>query len=207
MQFIQESLKFIQDNLSSFSLCISLFALVATWGNFWNSRRVFLASNYPKIRAELYLSDPQTLPVYDIRNESDKITANELQIKVSIKSWLEFNVLKGGWFIYTNEKLARLRPLESFVPSGLTSNEFCEWLKDRGYEPAPITPLESLEQQKIYSCISEENSYSVRLSVTYTSNIYGANKVCKIYKKYRLVSCPNSQAAEPRDQFYWKLRY
>jgi hypothetical protein len=91
--------KFIQENLAVFSFCISLLALVATWGNFWNSRRVFISSNYPKIKAKLYLSNRYTLAVYDVCNESDKITANdlrmELALEVGTRRWLESGVLKG----------------------------------------------------------------------------------------------------------------
>lgn len=202
MQSIQGNLKFIQENVAVFSICISLLALVATWGNFWNSRRVFLASNYPKIRAKLYLFNRYTLPVYDIYNESDKITANDIQIEVRIRNWFEFSVFKSRWFIYTHENLARLKPLESFVPSDLSSNEFCQWLKDRGYEAAP--PI-LIEAQTIHSRISVEKSYSIRLTVSYTSNIFGANKICKISNKYKLISCCNAQAVDPRDKFYWKL--
>lgn len=202
MQLIQENLRFIQENLAVFSFCISLFALVATWGNFWNSRRVFLASNYPKIKAKLYLLNIYTLPIYDVCNESDKITANDLTIEVSIRNWLEFSIFKGRWFTYTIEKLARLKPLESFVPSDMSSDDLIRWLKERGYEPAlPV----SVEEQKIRSCISEKKSYRVRLDVYYTSNVFGADKICKISKKYKLMSCSNSLAVDPRDEFYWKL--
>jgi hypothetical protein len=202
MQPIQVNLKFIQENLAVFSFCISLLALVATWGNFWNSRRVFLASNYPKIKAKLYLLNRSTLPVYDVRNESDKITANDLRIEVGIRTWLEFSVFRGRWFTYTVEKFTRLKPLESFVPSGMSSDDLIQWLKERGYEPAP--PV-SVEDQKIHSCISIKKSYRVRLDVYYTSNVFGANKICRISKKYKLISCFNSEAIDPRDKFYWKL--
>jgi len=202
MQPIQVNLKLIQENLAVFSFCISLLALVATWGNFWNSRRVFLASNYPKIKAKLYLPNRYTLPVYDVRNESDKITANDLRIEVGIRRWLEFSVFRGRWFTYTVEKLTRLKPLESFVPSGMSSDDLIQWLKERDYEPAP--PV-SIEDQKIHSCISIEKSYRVRLDVYYTSNVFGANKICRISKKYKLTSYSNSKAIDPRDEFYWKL--
>ncbi len=192
----------IQENLSIFSCCISLFALVATWGNFYNSRRTFLASNYPKIKAKLYLLNRDNLPVYDIRNESDKIIANDLRIEVSIRNCLEYSAFKDKWFTYTLEKLARLKPLESFVPSGMSSNDFIKWLKERGYEPA--SP-KSIEDQKILSYISIEKSYRVRLEVYYTSHVFGANKICRISKKYKLISRCNSQAIDTRDKFYWEL--
>lgn len=205
MQSIQVNLKFMQENLAMFSFCISLLALVATWGNFWNSRRVFLASNYPKIKAKLYLPNRQTLPVYDVCNESDKITANDLRIEVSIRSWLDFSLFKGRWFTYTLEKITRLKPLESFVPSGMSSDDLIQWLKERGYEPKPLSAEKSVKDQKVHSCISIKKSYRVRLDVYYTSNIFGANKICRISKKYKLISCFNSQAIDPRDEFYWKL--
>lgn len=66
------------------SLCISLLAVVATWGNFWNSRRTFAFANYPKLRAELKLFDNQHLPIYSLFNESDKISANDICITISI---------------------------------------------------------------------------------------------------------------------------
>jgi hypothetical protein len=201
VQPIQINLKFIQENLAILSFCISLLALVATWANFWNSRRVFLSSNYPKIKVKL-LPNRHYLPIYDVCNESDKITANDLQIEVSIISWLEFSVFRGRWFTYTLEKLARLKPLESFVPSGVSSDDLIQWLNERGYEHAP--PM-SVKEQKIHSCISVKKSYRVRLDVYYTSNIFGANKVCRISKKYKLISCSDPQAIDPRDEFYWKL--
>ena len=182
---------------------MSLLALVATWANFCNSRKAFLASNYPKIRAKLYLLNRSTLPVFDIYNESDKITANDIHIEISIRNWFEFNVFKGKWFTYTYEKLGRLKPLESFIPSDLSSNELSVWLKDRGYEPAPPVPV---NKQKILSCISDNKSYSIRLTVSYISNVFGADRVCKITKVCQLISCSNSEAIDPRDKFYWKLR-
>ncbi|MBE9206808.1 hypothetical protein IQ244_09825 [Nostoc sp. LEGE 06077] len=202
MQPIQINLKFIQENLSAFSFCISLLALIATWGNFWNSRRVFLASNYPKIKANLYLPNRYTLPVYNVRNESDKITANDLRIEVGIRRCLEFTVFRGMWFTYTVEKLTRLKPLESFVPSGMSSGDLIQWLTERGHEPAP--PV-SVEDQKIHSRISIKKSYKVRLDVYYTSHVFGANKICMISKKYKLISCSNSEAIDSRDEFFWKL--
>jgi hypothetical protein len=162
VQPIQVDLEFIQKNIGIFSFCISLLALVATWGNFWNSRRVFLASNYPKVKAKLYLPNRDTLLTYLVSNESDKITANDLRIEVSIRSWLEFSVFKGRWFTYTLVKLTRLKPLESFVPSGMSNDDLVQWLKERGYEPEP--PV-SFEDQKIHSCISTRKSYRVRLNV------------------------------------------
>jgi hypothetical protein len=202
VQLIQVNLRFIQENLAVFSFCISLLALVATWGNFWNSRRVFLASNYPKITGKLYLPNRDMLPVYKVCNESDKITANDLRIEVSIVNLLEFSVFKCKWFTYTLAKLARLKPLENFVPSDLSSDDLIQWLKERGYEPVP--PV-SVEKQKICSCISEKKSYRVRLDVYYTSNVFGADKICKISKKYKLMSHSDSKAVDPRDEFYWKL--
>lgn len=185
----------MQENLAVFSFCISLLAL-------WNSRRTFLASNYPKIKAKL-LPNRHYLPSrYDICNESDKITANDLRVEVRIISWLEFSVFKGRWFTYTSAKLSRLKPLESFVPSGMPSNDLIQWFNERGYEAAP--PM-SVEDQKIASYISVKKSYRVRLDVRYTSNVFGANKVCRISRKYKLVSCLDPQAIDLRDEFYWKL--
>jgi hypothetical protein len=63
------------------------------------------------------------LPVHKIYNESDKITANDVKIKISIMNWSEFKVFKVKWFTYTSVKLARLKPLESFVPAGLSSDD------------------------------------------------------------------------------------
>jgi hypothetical protein len=184
------------------AVCIPLLALVATWGNFWNSRlnsrRVFLASNYPKIKAKL-LPNRHYLPVYDVCNESDKITVNDLRVEISIINWLEFSVFKGRWFTYTSAKLARLKPLESFVPQHMSNDELIQWLNERGYEAAP--PM-SVEDQKIESCISVKKSYRIWLDVYYTSNVFGANKVCRISKKYKLISCSDPQAIDSRDEFY-----
>jgi hypothetical protein len=202
VQSIQVNLKFIQENLAILSLCISIFALVATWANFWNSRKTFLASNYPKVKAVIYLNSRDSLPVYHISNESDKVTASDIRIEVSIRSLAEFDVFKGKWFIFTEEKLSRLKPLEGFVPSGMTSDDLIQWLKERGHQQTiPV----SVSDQRILSRISVKKSYKVRLNVYYTSNVFGANKICKISEKYRLRSCSNTEATDPRDKFYWKL--
>jgi hypothetical protein len=205
VQYIEVVLKFTKENLAIFSFCISLLALIATSINSWNSRRVFLASNYPKITARLYLMDRCTLPIYDIFNESDKIIANDLQIEVSIRSMLDFSVFKGRWFTYTSEKVARLKPLESFLPSGVSGNDLIEWLKNRGYDQKPLSAEKSLKDQKIYSCISPAKSYKIRLNICYTSNVFGANKICRISRKYRLLSCSNLQTTDSNDKSYWKL--
>jgi hypothetical protein len=189
---------FAKENLAIFSFCISLFTLIA-------SRRVFLASNYPKITAKLYLMDRCALPIYNIFNESDKIMVNDLRIEVGIRSLLEFNVFRGRWFIYTSEKVARIKPLESFLPSGIYGNDLIEWLKKRGYDQKPLSAEKSLNDQKMYACISPAKSYKVRLNVYYTSNVFEAKRICKISKKYTLISCPNLQEADPKDEFYWKL--
>jgi hypothetical protein len=84
----------------------------------------------------------------------------------------------------------------------MSSDDLIQWLKERGYEPEP--PV-SIEDQKIHSCISIKKSYRVRLEVYYTSNVFGASKICRISKKYKLISCFNSEAIDLRDEFYWKL--
>ena len=203
VQSIQENLLTIKDNLSIISIVISLFALLATWGNFLNSKRAFGAANYPKIRAELKLLSRDTLPVYNIYNESDKLIANDIRIKISVVNWTDFRVFKGRWFTYTHERLARLKPLETFVPSGLSGDELTKWLNDRGLESSP--PV-SLKDQEVLSEISLQKSYSVRLSISYTSNMFGASEVCRIVEKCRLTSCFNAEAVDSRDQFYWRLR-
>jgi hypothetical protein len=203
VQTIQENLQFIKENLSIASIIISLLALLATWGNFLNSKKAFLANNYPKIKADLHFLGLDHLPVYKIYNESDKIAANDIEIKISIIKWSEFKVFKGKWFTYTSVKLARLKPLESFVPTGLSSDDLIKWLKDRGHEYEP--PL-SIEDQKILSHISQDKSYKIRLDVNFTSNIFGANKICNISKKCKLVSCSRENAADPKDAFYWRLK-
>ncbi|MBN3896111.1 MAG: hypothetical protein HWQ41_12850 [Nostoc sp. NOS(2021)] len=195
-------MQYIQDNLAGFSFFISLLALVATWFNFWNSRKSFLASNYPKLKGELYFLNHYKLPIFNICNESDKITANDISIEINIINCFDFKVFKCKWFLYSYEKLARLKPLESFVKSDLSLDDFQLWLKDRGYEPSP--PY-SVEKQSIMSCISLEKSYSIRLTVSYISNVFGANRVCKIKKVFKLISCLNSEAIEPKEKFYWKL--
>ncbi len=203
MEAFQENLQFIKENLTIASIAISLLALLATWGNFLNAKKAFLANNYPKINANLYFVSHDYLPVYDIYNESDKITANEIDIKISIIRWIDFEIFKGRWLIYSSAKIARLKPLERVIPRGLNSNDLIKWLQDSGYEKEP--PL-SIEDQNILSLISQQKSYNIRLDVNFTSNIFGANKVCKISKKYKLVSCSNVKAIDPRDKFYWSLK-
>jgi hypothetical protein len=146
-----------------------------------------------------------TLPAYDIFNESDKIIANDLRIEVDIRSLLEFSVFKGGWFTYTSEKIARLKPLESFLPSGVYGNDLTEWLRKRGYDQKSLSAEKSVKDQKMYSCISPTKSYKVRLNIYYTSNVFGANKICRISKEYRLVSHSNLQTTDSKNEFYWKL--
>ena len=171
------------------SLCISLLAVVATWGNFWNSRRTFASANYPKLRAELKLLDNRQLPIYSLFNESDKIYANDIRITISIarpdKGYFE----RDRWFTYEYVELERLKPFECFSSSHL-ENEPPKWYKSE------------LLFQKNFS-ISPANSYDVCLNVKYTSNVFGANKVCTISKKYRL-SCHNSAA--PDYDFFWQLQ-
>jgi hypothetical protein len=160
VQTIQDNLQFIKENLSIASIIISLLALLATWGNFLNSKKAFLANNYPKIEADLHFLSRDYLPVYKIYNESDKITANDIEIKISIIKWSEFKVFKGKWFTYTSAKLARLKPLESCIPNDLSSDDLIKWLKDRGHES---NPLLSIKDQKILSHISPNKSYRIRL--------------------------------------------
>lgn len=172
------------------SLCISLLAVVATWGNFWNSRRTFASANYPKLRAELKLEDNQQLPIYSLFNESDKIYANDIRITISIARPDKWYFDRDRWFTYEYVELERLKPFEGF-PSSHLENEPPKWYKsDLGF-------------QKHYS-ISPASSYDVRLNVKYTSNVFGANRVCAIAKKYRLVSCHNSEAA--KSDFFWQLQ-
>lgn len=201
MHFIQEFSLLVQGNLSIISIVISLFALLATWGNFFNSKRSFLAANYPKVRAEIKLLNHNTLPVYNVYNESDKIIANDIRIEISIVNWIDFRVFRGRWFTYTYEKLARLKPLEAFAPC-LSNDELIKWLNDRGHQPSPPA---SLKDQEILSNISLQKPYVIRLVVTYTSDIFGADKNCRIVKKCKLVPCANSDEIGSRDQFYWRL--
>ncbi|MBD1865271.1 MULTISPECIES: hypothetical protein [Trichocoleus] len=162
-----------------------------------------MAGNYPKIRAELKLLSLNCLPVYEIHNESDKLTANDVVIEISITNWMNLRLFKSRWITYTHEKLARLKPLDTFVPSDLSSDELSKWLNDREHRTLPI----SLKAQNALSIITlEKKSYAVRLVVSYTSNMFRANKVCRVVKKYRLTLCSNSKAINERDKFYWRLR-
>lgn len=199
MQSIQENLLITKDNLS---IAISLFALLATWGNFLSSKRAFLATHYPKIRAELKLRRSDLLPEYNIYNESDKVTANDIRIEISIIRWADFGVFKGKWFVYSLTKLARLKPLETFVPSGLSSDELMKWYEDRGFEFPPPT---SLKDQEILNKISLQKAYTVRLVVRYTSNVLGANKVCRTVKKHKLIPF-GSEIINSEEHFYWRLK-
>ncbi|HCF26630.1 MAG TPA: hypothetical protein DEV81_05355 [Cyanobacteria bacterium UBA11049] len=174
------------------SLCISLLAVVATWGNFWNSRRTFASANYPKLRAELKLLDKQALPIYSLFNESDKISANDINITISIARLDKLYFERDRWLTYEYVELERLKPQESFPPSYIDSNT-SKWYKSE------------LLSQKPFPKISPANSYDVRLTVKYTSNVFGANKICTISKKYRLVSCHNSEAA-PKYELFWQLQ-
>ena len=149
--------------------------------------------------------DRCALPLYSIFNESDKIMVNDLRIEVGIRSLLEFNVFKGRWFTYTSEKVTRIEPLESFLPYGVCGSDLTEWLKKRGYKQNLLSAEKSINDQKMYSCISPTKSDKVKLTIYYTSNIFGANKICKVAKKYRLISYSNLQATDTRDKFYWKL--
>jgi hypothetical protein len=87
----------------------------------------------------------------------------------------------------------------------MSSDDLLQWLKEKGYEPEPISSEKSIYGQKIHSFIFREKSYRVLLDVYYTSNVFGTNKVCRISKRHKLISCSNSQAIDSRDEFYWKL--
>ena len=119
--------------------------------------------------------------------------------------YLEFNLFRGKWFVYTIEKLARLKALENFVPSGMSSDDFIQWLQARGHERETFSAEKSIKDREILSGISTKKSYRVRLDVSYTSHIFGATKICRISKKYKLMSCSNVQAIDTRDESYWKL--
>ncbi len=185
------------------SLCISLLAVVATWGNFWNSRRTFASANYPKLRAELKLPDKQAFPIYSLFNESDKISANDICITISIARPDKWYFERDRWLTYEYVELERLKPQESFPPFNV---DIPQWCQARGYKRNLCEPSEAWNLHEIISGLSPANSYDVRLIVKYTSNVFGANKVCTIAKKYRLVSCHNSEAAEQKSELFWQLQ-
>jgi hypothetical protein len=183
------------------SLCISLLAVVATWGNFWNSRRTFASANYPKLRAELKLQGKQVLPIYSLFNESDKISANDIHITISIARLDKLYFERDRWLTYEYVELERLKPQESFPPFNV---DIPQWCGARGYKRNLCKLSEAGNLPEIISGLSPANSYDVRLSVKYTSNVFGANKVCTIAKKY-LLSCHNSEVAQ-KSEMFWQLQ-
>ena len=182
------------------SLCISLLAVVATWGNFWNSRRTFASANYPKLRAELKLLDKQDLPIYSLFNESDKISANDIHITIRIARPDKWYFERDRWLIYEYVELERLKPQE--IPP--FNVDIPQWCGARGYKRNLCKLSEAGNLHEIISRLSPANSYDVRLIVKYTSNVFGANKVCTIAKKY-LLSCHNLEAAQ-KSEMFWQLQ-
>jgi hypothetical protein len=184
------------------SLCISLLALLATWGNFWNSRRLFAAAHYPKLRAELKLLDTQSLPIYSLFNESDKISANDICITISIARPDKGYFDRERWLTYEYVELERLKPLERFVPSEV--NNIGEWCNERGDRQKFCLSQELLTIEQILKEFPSSDLYKICLKVVYTSNVFGANKVCKIYRHYSLISHESSNFVDSRSH-PWKL--
>lgn len=163
-----------------------------------------LLANYPKLTAELRMSNKQFLPTFRLVNESDQISANQIQITISIARSDKKESEPGKWFCYYDMKLERLKPGEAF-PSCIESNrdDILKWCKQRGYKNS-LNPSKSLERQEILKQLSLAHSQDVRITVMYSSNMFGANKICTISKNYRLESCRDPEALDPRDEFYWK---
>jgi len=149
------------------------------------------------------LLDKQALPIYNLFNESDKISANDIHITISIARLDKWYFERDRWLIYEYVELERLKHQESFPPFNV---DIPQWCGARGYKRNLCELSEAWNLHEIISGLSPANYYDVRLIVKYTSNVFGANKVCTIAKKYRLVSCYNSEAAEQKSEFFWQLQ-
>ena len=67
-------------------------------------------------------------------------------------------------------------------------------------------PSESSQLQEIVWQISDWDYYYIRLKVTYTSNVFGANRVCKISRTYRLERQQHIPELPSKDETIWKAR-
>lgn len=188
------------------ALCISILAVVATWGNFWNSRRTFAAANYPKLRAELNWLPNQIFPSCSLFNESDKISANDIHITVSIARSDRWYFDSERWFTYEYTELARLKPLEGFPPPKEDNLNLIQWCQTRGYKNRLFIPSESLQLQEIVRQISNSDFYYIRLKVAYTSNVFGANRICKISRTYKLERQQSIPELLSIDRLIWEAR-
>ncbi|MGL5878259.1 MAG: hypothetical protein ACRC2V_10850 [Xenococcaceae cyanobacterium] len=186
------------------ALCISILAVVATWGNFWNSRRTFAAANYPKLRAELNWLPNQIFPSCSLFNESDKISANDIHITVSVARSDRWYFDSERWFTYEYAELARLKPLEGFpLPQ---EDDLVQWCQTRGYKQRLFIPSESTQLQEIVRQISDLDFYYIRLKVAYTSNVFGANRICKISRTYRIDCQRNMPKLPSKSKVVWEAR-
>ncbi|OWY69527.1 hypothetical protein B7486_20985 [cyanobacterium TDX16] len=186
------------------ALCISILAVVATWGNFWNSRRTFAAANYPKLRAELNWLPDRIFPSCSLFNESDKISANDIHISVSVARSDRWYFDSERWFTYEYMELARLKPLEGFPPP--KEDNSILWCQTRGYKQRLFIPSESSQLQEIVRQISDLDFYYVRLKVGYTSNVFGANRICKISRTYRIECQQNMPKLPSKSEVVWEAR-
>jgi hypothetical protein len=108
------------------------------------------------------------------------------------------------WFTYEYTELARLKPLEGFPPP--KEDNLLQWCQTRGYKQRLFIPSESSQLKEIVRQISNSDFYYIRLKVAYTSNVFGANRICKISRTYRLECQQNIAELLSSDRIIWQAR-
>ena len=81
-----------------------------------------------------------------------------------------------------------------------------QWCQTRGYKQRLFILSESAQLQDIVRQISNSDSYYIRLKVAYTSNVFGANKICKISRTYRIERQQNMPELPAGDRLTWETR-
>lgn len=81
-----------------------------------------------------------------------------------------------------------------------------QWCQTRGYKQRLFIPSESSQLQEIVRQISNSDFYYIRLKVAYTSNVFGANRICKISRTYRLEQQQNLVELPSKDSLIWEAQ-
>ena len=193
------------------NLVISILALLFSVLSYYISRKAFAASSYPKLKAILELNHKDSLPNYTLINESNSLSANNinLTISIAIPDLYICKVARKKWVVYSKANLSRLKPGEKFLPDNVVGHDLITWLKEREYDfnDQLLNKDEALKRQEMLEKIDLKKSYDLRLDVNYESNIFESKKPKKIRikKYYKLTAHQNNRASDIRDKFYWQL--
>ncbi|WP_106167673.1 hypothetical protein [Chroococcidiopsis thermalis] len=134
----------------------------------------------------------------------DKISANDVHITVSVARSDRWYFDRERWFTYEYAELARLKPLEGFPPP--PEDDLVQWCQTRGYKQRLFIPAESAQLQEIVRQIAHSDVYYIHLKVAYTSNVFGANRVCKISRTYRIERQQNMSKLPSKDEVIWEIK-